>query len=83
MTDKIEEMVFTWLPPNTQIDVTNFSKTREAICNTKITLFKINNQRSVSHANIINKKNWDPNQDKWLCDDALITHQLCTYEMVN
>lgn len=57
MTDKIEENGFYLTSPHTQIDVTNFSNTREAICDTKITLFKINNQRSVSHANIINKKN--------------------------
>ena len=57
MTDKIEENGFYLTSPHRQIDVTNFSNTREAICDTKITLFKINNQRSVSHSNIINKKN--------------------------
>ena len=63
MTDKIEENGFTWLPPHTQIDVTNFSNPREGICDTKITLFKINNQRSVSHANIINKKKWNDEEE--------------------
>ena len=69
MTDKIEENGHTkknWWQ-------------RSNIVTQRIILLRINNKKNVSHVNIINKKNWNPNQVKWLCDDVIITYTLVLY----